>query len=41
VNFTAAEEQELFERAMRPVVEDPKTVAPDRMVYLTARRPIS
>lgn len=38
--FTA-EERQLFERAMRPVVEDPKTVAPDRMVYLTARQPMS
>jgi ubiquinone/menaquinone biosynthesis C-methylase UbiE len=38
--FTA-EERELFERSMRPMVEDPKTVATDRMVYLTARRPMS
>jgi arsenite methyltransferase len=33
------EERELFERSMRPVVEDPKAVATDRMVYLTARKP--
>lgn len=41
VSCAAAEEQELFELAMRPVVEGPRTVAPDRMVCLTARRPIS
>lgn len=38
--FTA-EESELFEHSMRPVVEDPKTLATDRMVYLTARKPAS
>jgi arsenite methyltransferase len=38
--FTA-EERQLFERAMRPVVEDPTTVAPDRMAYLTARKPLA
>lgn len=32
------EERELFERSMRPVVEDPKSVSTDRMVYLTARK---
>jgi arsenite methyltransferase len=36
--FTA-EERQLFERSMRPVVEDPKAVSTDRMVYLTARKP--
>lgn len=35
------EERALFERSMRPVVEDPKAVSTDRMVYLTARRPLS
>jgi arsenite methyltransferase len=38
--FTAAE-RELFERGMRPVVEDPKGVSTDRMVYVTARKPLS
>lgn len=33
------EERQLFERSMRPVVEDPKGVATDRMLYLTARKP--
>lgn len=33
------EERELFERSMRPVVEDPKAVSTDRMVYLIARKP--
>lgn len=33
------EEREYFERSMRPVVEDPKAVSTDRMVYLTARKP--
>ncbi|MGH8294060.1 MAG: class I SAM-dependent methyltransferase [Steroidobacteraceae bacterium] len=37
--FTA-EERELFERSMRPVIEDPKAVSTDRMVYLTARKPL-
>ncbi len=37
--FTA-EERELFERSMRPVVEDPRSVSMDRMVYLTARKPL-
>jgi ubiquinone/menaquinone biosynthesis C-methylase UbiE len=34
------EERQLFERAMRPVVEDPKAVTTDRMLYLTAIKPI-
>lgn len=33
------EERELFERSMRPLVEDPKAVSTDRMLYLTARKP--
>lgn len=33
------EERELFERSLRPVVEDPQAVSTDRMLYLTARRP--
>lgn len=36
--FTAAE-RELFERYMRPVIEDPRAVSTDRMVYLTAMKP--
>ena len=36
--FTA-EEREFFERSMRPVVEDPKAVSTDRMLYMTARKP--
>lgn len=38
--FTA-EERELFERSMRPVVEDPNAVTTDRMVYLIGRKPLS
>lgn len=38
--FTA-EERQLFERAMGPVIEDPKTVTTDRMLYLTAKRPLA
>lgn len=38
--FTPAE-RELFERSMRPVLEDPKSVSTDRMLYLTARKPLS
>ena len=34
------EEKQLFERTMRPVVEDPKAVTTDRMLYLTAKKPI-
>ena len=37
--FTA-EERQLFERSMRPVVEDEKTVTTDRMLYLTAKKPL-
>jgi arsenite methyltransferase len=37
--FSAAERQ-LFEAIMRPVVEDPRTVATDRIAYLTAGKPI-
>lgn len=36
--FTPAE-RELFERSMRPVLEDPTSVSIDRMSYLTARKP--
>ena len=36
--FTSAE-REFFERSMRPVVEDPKAVVTERMVYLTGRKP--
>jgi arsenite methyltransferase len=36
--FTA-EERQLFEQSMRPVIEDPKAVTTDRMLYLTARKP--
>jgi hypothetical protein len=39
-HFTA-EERQLFERTMRPVIEDPKAVTTDRMLYLTARKPLS
>lgn len=35
------EERELFERSMRPVIEDPKAVSTDRMLYLTARKPFT
>ena len=38
--FTAAE-RELFERSMRPVVEDPKALDTDRMAYLIARKPLA
>ncbi len=37
--FTA-EERLLFERTMRPVVEDANAVTTDRMLYLTAKKPI-
>ncbi len=36
--FTAAE-RTLFEGTMRPVIEDPKAVNTERMVYLMARKP--
>lgn len=35
--FTA-EDRELFERSMRPVIEDPKAISTHRMAYLTARK---
>ncbi len=37
----SAEERELFERSMRPVIEDPHAVSTDRMAYLTARKPLA
>ncbi len=37
--FTA-EERQFFEQVFRPVVEDPKSVTADRIVYLTATRPL-
>jgi hypothetical protein len=37
--FTA-EERELFEAVMRPVVEDPHAVVTERIAYLTARKPL-
>lgn len=38
--FTA-EERRLFERVMRSVIEDPKAVTTDRMLYLTAKKPFA
>jgi len=38
--FTA-EERRLFERTLRPAIEDPKAVTTDRMLYLTAKKPLS
>lgn len=38
--FTA-EERQLFERTLRPVIEDPKAVTTDRMLYLTAKKPLA
>ena len=38
--FTAAE-RALFERSMRPVIEDPRAVSTDRMAYLTAHKPLA
>jgi ubiquinone/menaquinone biosynthesis C-methylase UbiE len=38
--FTA-EERQLFERSMRPVVENEKAVTTDRMLYLTAKKPLA
>ena len=35
----SAEERQLFESTMRPVVENPRTVTTDRMAYLVARKP--
>ena len=37
----SAEERELFERTMRPVIEDPGAVSTERMAYLTARRALA
>lgn len=37
--FTA-DERQLFERTMRPAIEDPKAVTTDRMLYLTAKKPL-
>lgn len=37
----SAQERQLFERSMRPVVEDPKAVTTDRMLYLTAKKPLA
>ena len=37
----SAEERQLFERVMRPLIEDPRSVATDRVAYLTARKPTS
>lgn len=34
----SVEERELFERSMRPVIEDPRAVSTERMLYLTARK---
>ena len=34
----SAEEREFFERSMRPVIEDPRAVSTERMLYLTARK---
>lgn len=34
------EERQLFERSMRPVVEDPNAVSTDRMAYVRARKPL-
>lgn len=35
------EERQLFERSLRPAVEDPKAVSTDRMLYLTAKKPLA
>lgn len=35
----SAEERQLFESTMRPMVENPRTVTTDRMAYLVARKP--
>ena len=37
----SVEERELFERTMRPVIEDPGAVSTERMAYLTARRALA
>jgi arsenite methyltransferase len=36
----STEEAQLFERVMRPIVENPKTVTTHRIAYLTARKPL-
>lgn len=36
--FTS-EERQLFERTLRPVIEDPAAVTTDRMLYLVAKKP--
>jgi ubiquinone/menaquinone biosynthesis C-methylase UbiE len=38
--FTA-EERQLFERAMGSVIQDPKAVTTDRMLYLTGKKPLA
>lgn len=38
--FTA-EERLLFERSVRPMIEDPNALTTDRMLYLTARKPLA
>ena len=38
--FTA-EERDLFERSLRPIIEDPRAVSTDRMAYLTAHKPLA
>lgn len=35
----SAEERQLFESIMRPMIENPRTVATDRTAYLVARKP--
>lgn len=35
----SAEERQLFESVMRPLVEDPRSLTTDRAAYLTARKP--
>lgn len=37
----SAEERQVFESVMRPLVEDPRSVTTDRAAYLTARKPTS
>lgn len=35
----SAEERQLFETVMRPLIEDPRSLTTDRAAYLTARKP--
>lgn len=35
----SVEERQLFENVMRPLIEDPRSLATDRAAYLTARKP--